>query len=114
MPNTFVVDVDGTLCGPVGKDRDYSQCQPRQDVIDKVNDLWLTGHNIILFSSRGMRTYDGDMVAIEKNIRPTMEAWLNRNGVKYHALVLGKPWGPGVKYVDDNAMHIDEFLEYKL
>lgn len=112
MIETFVVDVDGTICELKVEGQSYADLQPKQDVIDKINFLFSQGHNIILFSARGMRTYGGDMYYIEKEVRPVMERWLNKHDVKYHQLVLGKPWGLHVRYVDDHAMHISEFLEY--
>lgn len=113
MMETFVVDVDGTLCESLAEGQLYASATPKQDVIDKVNELFYNGHNIILLSSRGMRTYGGDLVFIEKNVRPIMEAWLLKHGVQYHQLVLGKPWGPRkVHYIDDHAMYINDFLEY--
>ena len=111
---TFVIDVDGTICELKTVGESYSNLRPKLDMISKINDMFDAGHTIILFSARGMRTYGGDMYYIEKEVRPIMEAWLNKYNVKYHNLVLGKPWGANVRYVDDNAMHISEFLEMKI
>lgn len=107
---TLVVDVDGTLCEIV-HGGNYKDAAPKIDVIEAVNRMYAAGHVVILHSARGMRTYAGDINQIEKHIRPVMEAWLRKHNVKYHVLVLGKPWGKNVRYIDDNAMHIHEFLE---
>jgi capsule biosynthesis phosphatase len=111
MIYTFVVDVDGTLCEIKSNEMEYAEAIPKQDVIDKVNALFNAGHTIVLFSARGMRTYEGDMHYINKNVRPVMEAWLHKHNVYYHDLILGKPWGPNVRYVDDAALYINDFLE---
>lgn len=113
MYETFVVDVDGTLSTIPVEGESYACVSPYQNVIDKVNALYDRGHIIILNSSRGMRSLKGDIVEIERLVRPTMETWLHNHNVKYHKLILGKPWGHRVHYVDDHAMHIDEFLVYE-
>lgn len=107
---TFVVDVDGTLCGSP-PNRDYSKCKPIQSVIDKVNQCYYEGDIIILFTARGMRTYDGDLAEIEKHVKPVLIEWLNTYNVKYDRLIMGKPWGPEVYYVDDRGVSPKGFVE---
>lgn len=111
MNATYVIDIDGTLCTIKGDDEEYKDVQPMLAVVDKVNKMYYNGDTVILFTARGMRTYDGDVEEIEKHVRPTLEKWLALHKVRYHQLIMGKPWGPNVKYVDDNNLTIKEFLK---
>jgi capsule biosynthesis phosphatase len=112
--STFVIDVDGTICIAeiVSGKGDYANAKPIKRVIRKIQDLRAQGHTIILFSARGMRTYQGDTEMIEANIRPVMEEWLARYSVPYDTLILGKPWGPNVYYIDDRCLGPDEFANH--
>ena len=108
--STFVVDVDNTIC--ISESGcDYSQCEPIQPVIDKINNLFDRGDTIILFTARGMKTYNSSLHNINIFIRPVLEEWLEKHNVKYDQLIVGKPWGPDVYYIDDRAFRPDEFIE---
>lgn len=109
--DTFVVDVDGTLCTIRQEHETYSEVQPIQDVIDKVNHYYNSGCHIILFTARGMRTYNGDVELIEQNHRKILVDWLAKYGVQYHELHFGKPWGKNVVYVCDRSVQPKEFVE---
>jgi len=110
LKKNFVVDIDGTLCDTIFG-VSYEDRPPIQEMIDKVNELYYNGSRIILLTARGMRTYSGNIDEINLHVRPVLEAWLNKNGVKYHELVMGKPWLENVYYVDDRAMLLSEFLK---
>lgn len=108
--STFVIDIDGTLCGPP-VNADYSLCNPYHDVIACVNKMHKEGHKIILFTSRGMRSCSGNLNLIHEKVKPVLIEWLNNHGVQYDELIFGKPWGDDVVYVDDKAIRPNEFLE---
>lgn len=107
--HTLVVDIDGTLCGPP-LNADYSKCEPYIDKISAVNKMYDMGNKIILFTSRGMRTYNGDIEKILKYVKPVLVEWLTVNNVKYNQLIFGKPWGQNVVYIDDRSMQPWEFV----
>jgi capsule biosynthesis phosphatase len=110
--STYVIDVDNTICiSEPGCD--YSKCPPIHTVIEQINYLYDQGNKIILFTARGMRTFDGDVELITTLHKPILEAWLNTNGVRYHELIFGKPWGEDVHYVDDKNLSIEDFLRKK-
>jgi capsule biosynthesis phosphatase len=115
--STFVIDVDGTICVAErieGTDAfDYPNARPIDAVISRIRELKSGGHTIILHSARGMKTHNGDREKIELYVRPIMEAWLEKHEVPYDELVLGKPWGPNVFYVDDRALSPYVFAHYK-
>ena len=107
----LVVDVDGTLCEVKGADQSYADATPKQDVIAKLREYHANGYRILLFSSRNMRTYDGNLGAINKHTAPTMLQWLEKWDVPYDEILFGKPW-PRHKgfYIDDRAIRPDEFV----
>jgi capsule biosynthesis phosphatase len=113
--STFVMDVDHTICvAPKNGDTgtyDYVNAKPIMPVIEKLRALKDQGHRIVLNTSRGMRTYKGDVKKIAENVLPTLTDWLNKNGVPFDEIHIGKPWGPNVYYIDDKAMSPRQFID---
>lgn len=113
---TFVIDIDDTICvteKKPGTDQfDYANSKPINRVILRIRALKDEGHRIVLFTARGMRTYNGDIEQINQHVRPTLEDWLARHGVLYDQLIMSKPWGPNVYYVDDKALSPSDFVNY--
>lgn len=108
---TFVIDIDDTICKNLecmGITK-YKCAIPIQPMIDRINELY-DNNTIIFHTSRGMRTFNGDINKIEEHHRPILEHWLEKHNVKYHKLIFGKPWGPNVHYIDDRSMTITKFL----
>lgn len=109
MKNGYIIDIDNTICVSESG-MDYSKAKPIQAVIDKINELYHSGHHIILFTARGMYTYSGKLNQIERNVKPVLVQWLREHQVNYHQLQMGKPWMANVIYVDDKAIRPDEFV----
>jgi capsule biosynthesis phosphatase len=109
--NNYVIDVDGTICEELGESYTYMTVPAKVDLIKKINELYDAGSKITLFTARGMRTFSGDIEKINGSVRPILVDWLQRNGVKYTELVMGKPWHPNVYYIDDRNLTPQEFLE---
>ena len=63
--STFVIDVDGTICLAKEiketKKFDYVNATPINHVIEKIRKLKAEGHSIVLHTSRGMKTYEGNV-----------------------------------------------------
>ena len=89
----FCFDIDGTLC--TNTEGAYEQAEPHLDVIAEVNRLFAEGHRIVLMTARGSTT--------GIDWRLLTEAQLERWGVRYHALHLGKPSAD--VYIDDKALN---------
>jgi capsule biosynthesis phosphatase len=106
---TLVVDLDGTLCTQE-KTGTYHLAKPRLDVIKKVNELWTEGWKIIIFTARGMNTFDGDVYKIEESYREMTEKWLKDNRVCYDQLRFGKPAADA--YIDDKGMSPAQFVNW--
>ena len=112
---TFVFDVDGTLCPIKGEDEAYSDLVPYADMVEKLREYKAQGARIVLYTSRNMRTYKGDLSLILEHTKPELEAWLAKWDIPYDEIVYGKFW-PGHRglYVDDRAVRPDEFLKYSV
>ena len=110
---TFIFDIDGTLCPIKKKDEEYSDLVPYSDMVEKIRYYKENGARIILFTSRNMNSYNGNIGLINKNTAPVLQEWLKKWNIPYDEIVYGKLW-PGHKgfYVDDRTVRPDEFLKY--
>lgn len=110
---SFVFDVDGTLCPIKTKEEKYEDLVPYPEMVEKIRFYKENGAKIILFSSRNMNSYNGNIGLINKNTAVTMTEWLKKWDIPYDEIIYGKVW-PGHKgfYVDDRTVRPDEFLKY--
>lgn len=107
----IVVDIDGTLCPIKPPDADYDSLCPFEPMLDKLREYRAAGYYIILYTSRNMRTYGGNMGLIMAKTAKLTFAWLDRHKVPYDEIHFGKPWASRVGfYVDDRAVRPDEFM----
>ncbi len=106
----LVVDIDGTLCGgPVNGD--YSLVEPIHEACEALRKANNSGYYIVLFTARNMQTFKGSLGLINKYTAPVLLKWLIDNQIPYDEIHFGKPWGPGVSYVDDRGLPIGEFID---
>lgn len=104
----LVLDIDGTIT--IDSDKPYSEKPVNKQFVKQMNEYKRMGFEIILFTSRNMRTYDGNIGKINKNTLPTLMTWLKKNEVPYDEIYVGKPWcGFDGFYVDDKAIRPSEF-----
>lgn len=108
---SFVFDIDGTLCPIKKKEEKYEDLIPYQNMIEKLRYYKQNGAKIILFTSRNMNSYQGNLGLINKNTAKVLLKWLDKWDIPYDEIIYGKPW-PGKKgfYVDDRTIRPDEFL----
>jgi len=106
----YVFDIDGTICTHTSKESpSYENGMPDVERINKINKLFDSGHQIIFHTARGMGTFKNDgKKAHDKYYELTFKQ-LNDWGVKFHALMMGKPSGD--LYVDDKGINDEEFFE---
>ena len=103
---TYVFDIDGTLCSLT--DGNYENASPHKARIKKVNRLYDEGHTIILFTARGMgRTANQSKEAIRMFFDMTLQQ-VDSWGIKHHRLILGKPAGD--HYIDDKGINHEDFF----
>lgn len=108
---SFVFDIDGTICPIKTSDEKYEDMVPYPEIVEKIRYYKQNGARIILFTSRNMNTYKGNLGAINKNTARILLEWLDKWEIPYDEIYYGKPW-PGHKgfYVDDRAVRPDEFM----
>ena len=106
----LIFDLDDTLC--TTQNGDYANAQPITEVIEKLRDYHRQGFTIVINTSRNMRTFQGNIGAINKNTLPIIIEWLDRHDIPYDELYVGKPWcGFEGFYVDDKAIRPDELVK---
>lgn len=112
---TFVFDIDGTLCPIKGKGEKYEDLVPYGDMVEKLRYYKERGAKIVLFTSRNMNSYRGNLGMINKVTARILTEWLDKWEIPYDEIIYGKPW-PGHKgfYVDDRTIRPDEFLAHSL
>jgi hypothetical protein len=103
----YIVDIDGTICEHVNNPG-FGTGKVYYDRIEKINQLFDEGHEIIYYTARGMGEYDGSIHnAHQKWYNYTynqLETW----GCKFTKLILGKYSGD--IYIDDKGVNSDDFF----
>ncbi|PVH80524.1 capsule biosynthesis phosphatase [Cadophora sp. DSE1049] len=99
----FCFDLDMTLVGVPAVSGDYSTCPPIWKNIRLVQQLHKAGHYIIIQTARRMRTHNGNVGAILKDVGVVTFQQLARYEIPFHDIHFGKPWAD--VYVDDLAVN---------
>ena len=110
---TLVVDIDGTICSIKKKEERYENLVPHKEIIEKLNFYKNNGAKIVLYTSRNMNSYKGNIGLINANTAKVLLKWLEKWNIPYDEIVYGKVW-PGHRgwYIDDRAIRPREFLKY--
>ena len=88
----LIMDLDNTIT--LTEDGDYKNAKPIASVIEKLKEYKAQGFEIIISSSRNMRTYEGNVGKINVNTLPIIIDWLERHNVPYDEIYVGKPYLP--------------------
>ena len=108
MMKKLIVDLDGTLT--MADTPDYRNVLPRVDVIEQLRIYKDDGFEIVIFTARNMRTFDGNVGKINVHALPIITEWLDTHKVPYDEIIVGKPWcGKSGFYIDDRAIRPSEF-----
>lgn len=108
---SFVFDIDGTLCPIKKKEEKYEDLIPYGNIVQKLRYYKENGAKIVLYTSRNMNSYNGNIGLINKNTAKTLLEWLDKWDIPYDEIVYGKVWpGHNGFYVDDRTVRPDEFL----
>jgi len=92
--STICFDLDGTICS-VEKIYNKAYAEPNKEIIKTINELYNSGNNIIIFTGRNSLEW-----------RTTTD-WLKKYNVKYHQLIMNKPYYD--VYIGDKAYNVDEY-----
>ena len=108
---TFIFDIDGTLCPIKGKDEKYEDVVPYPEMVERIREYKEKGAKIVLFTSRNMNSYQGNIGLINAHTAKIVLKWLEKWDIPYDEIIYGKPWpGHNGFYVDDRTVRPDEFL----
>jgi hypothetical protein len=95
----YIVDIDNTICET--ENSDYTNSKPLLDHIEKINQLYDSGHEIHYWTARGSNS------GIDWLYFTT--AQLDSWGCKYHSVKTGKPaydiW------IDDKAINANTYFK---
>jgi uncharacterized HAD superfamily protein len=94
----YFVDIDGTIC--TNTHGEYAAATPLYDNIKKINELYDKGHSIVYWTARGTTSgIDWTDLTVKQ-----LDEW----GVKYHELMLGKPYYD--LFICDRAINAREYF----
>lgn len=97
----YYVDIDGTIC--TNTDGSYSDAEPIQENIKKINQLYNEGNTVIYWTARGSVT-GIDWLGLTKK---QLKMW----GVKHHDVRVGKPHYD--LFICDKAINSERFFNEK-
>lgn len=95
----YLIDIDGTICDDIPNEEPERMATANlyPDALKTCNKWYDEGHIITFFTSR-----------VEEN-REVTEKWLNENGFKYHALLMGKPRGGNYHWIDNHIVRATRY-----
>ena len=95
----YLIDIDGTICDDIPNEQPerMETAALFDDALATINHWYDEGHIITFFTSR-----------IESQ-REVTENWLNKNGFKYHGLLMGKPRGGNYHWIDNHIVRATRY-----
>jgi capsule biosynthesis phosphatase len=109
----LVIDLDETIT--VSAHDGYAHAIPNLLLIARLREYREQGFEIVINTSRNVRSFAGNIGKINAHTLPLIVSWLERHAVPYDEIYVGKPWcGTDGFYVDDKAIRPSEFLRYSL
>lgn len=99
--------MDDTVCfaNDAAKPYDYKNAIPIPTAILEIKRYYNEGWFIIFCTARYFRECNGDIPEIYKRGYDELKQWLDKYGVPYDLIVLGKP--SATLYLDDKAFRIE-------
>ncbi|MBB5212307.1 capsular biosynthesis protein [Microbulbifer hydrolyticus] len=105
----LIIDLDHTIS--VTTDGDYRNARPVEGVVSRIKEYKALGFDIVINTSRNVRTYQGNVGKIAANTLPIIVDWLKEHDIPFDEIYVGKPWcGHEGFYVDDRAIRPSEFF----
>ena len=95
----YLIDIDGTICDDIPNEQPelMKSAKLYPDALKTLNKWYDEGHIITFFTSR-----------LEEH-RQVTEEWLEKNGFKYHALLMNKPRGGNYHWIDNHIVRATRF-----
>lgn len=108
----FCFDLDNTLVSPPLLKNDYLTVEPITKNIEYLKFLKDLGHYIIIYTARRMKTYNGNIGCVIKDVSEITIQTLKKFDIPYDELYFGKPYADF--YIDDLAINAYDDLEKKI
>lgn len=95
----FLIDIDGTICEDIPNEEPERMltCGEYPGAKETINKWFSEGHVITFFTSR-----------LEEH-REVTAKWLDKNGFKYHAILMGKPRGGNYHWIDNHIVRATRY-----
>ena len=95
----FLIDIDGTVCEDIPNEEPerMETAEVYPDALKMVNKWYDEGHIITFFTSR------------TEEHREVTEKDLQREGFKYHGLLMGKPRGGNYHWIDNHIVRATRY-----
>lgn len=103
----YIIDIDGTICEHVNNPG-FGTGEVYYDRIEKLNQLFDSGNEIVYYTARGMGEFGGSIHNAHKKWYNYTMNQLNEWGCKYTHVILGKYSGD--IYIDDKGVNSDDFF----
>jgi glycerol-3-phosphate cytidylyltransferase len=105
----YCFDLDNTLC--LTENKDYANCKPFEDRVKIVNDLYDQGHEITIYTARGMGKFKGNVDLVYKEYYELTKNQIEKWAIKHHVLLLGKLSYD--HFICDKAYNSEDFFNKK-
>ena len=95
----YLIDIDGTVCDDIPNEEPERMvtAQLYPEALETLNKWCDEGHIITFFTSR-----------IEEHRNITI-SWLDKNGFKYHGLLMDKPRGGNYHWIDNHMVRATRY-----
>lgn len=95
----YLIDIDGTVCDDIPNEQPERMATANvyPDALKTLNKWYDEGHLITFFTSR------------TEDHREVTTDWLNKNGFKYHGLLMGKPRGGNYHWIDNHLVRATRY-----
>ena len=96
------IDLDGVICELRGDGQSYADLEPVAGAVEKIQALRRSGHEVIIYTARHMKTCSGNVGLVLARQGLTTLRWLEEHQVEFDEIHFGKPHAD--VYLDDNAV----------
>ncbi len=104
----LIVDLDDTIS--ITENSDYKNAVPKKKIVEKLKQYQNDGFDIVINTSRNMRTHDGNQGKINLHTLPIILDWLKNHDIPCDEIYTAKPWcGTEGFHIDDRAIRPSEF-----
>lgn len=95
----YLIDIDGTITEDVPNEEPWRmlECKPYEGSVDIINRWFSDGHVITFFTSR------------TEEHREITDTWLQKNGFRFHNLLMGKPRGGNYHWIDNHIVRATRY-----